>query len=274
MPPSVEVIVPAVREPSALLESLSLGRRKPDLVTIVSNEVDHVETFGLPVRIIRFTSELYAYGDNDVVLRRNLGIWLAEHDWLVFQDDDQIAPAGMLESSVERLAADDLFRGHHRFIDFEQIGLHALLEMPPERGREREHPPNYLHGHWSCYAGMFGAHREALLELGGFDMLFLGRHGSEDQSLGRRSLLRRGEGRVFIWEPPFAWHPLKSPPLPKRRPTNTCTSHELERRKLAGASFMQCSRCPFRRAIDGTDLFADRVIMPFDLSAVSTREET
>jgi len=274
MSPSLEVIVPALREPTKLLASLAYQTRPPDLVTVVSNEVELPKGLPYPVRVLHFDSDFYGYGKNDVVLRRNVGIWTAKADWLVFQDDDQVAPAGMLAAAEQRLVLDMIFWGHHRFIDFETHGVADLLHMAPEEGTEREHPPNALHGHWSSYAGMFGAHRNFLIALHGFDMLFMGRHGSEDQNLGYRALQARGQDRVFIWEPPFAWHPLKSPPQPSPAVTNLCAEHLLTRAPVINdVAFTACRKCPYLRADDDAPLFKAEVILPFDPARVTVTEE-
>jgi hypothetical protein len=268
----LEVVIPALREPRLLLDSLARGERRPDLVTIVSNEVAHVET-DLPVRFLRFRSDQYYYGDHDVVLRRNIGIWHARGDRLVFQDDDQIAPVSMLAAAERVMVLNTVFWGHHRFVDFAEVGPEVLLTMPPDRGRSRENPPNHEHGHWSCYAGMFGGHQAALQEIG-FDMLFLGRHGSEDQNFGYRSMLAQGRSRIYVWEPPFAWHPLHSPPWPSDRVTNSCEEHQLAPTMDRGVSFQKCKKCPYRRAEEGTELFLPVAVFPFDPALVEVTEES
>lgn len=273
MPRSLEVVVPALRDPSRLLESLAHSSRAPDLVTIVSNEVSLPTGLPYPVRVLRFSSDYYGFGLEDVVLRRNIGIWYSPSDNLVFQDDDQVAPTDMLAAAERRLTFDTIFWGHHRFIDFETHGVRDLLAMAPEEGRTREHPPNALHGHWSSYAGMFGAHRRFLIALGGFDMMFMGRHGSEDQNLGYRALRARGQEKVFIWEPPFAWHPLTSPGLPVASRTNLCESHDTMPVEVNGVMFQDCRNCPYRRAVDGTDLFQNHVVLPFHSTRVNLTEE-
>lgn len=263
-----EVIIPALRQPERLLASLARQTRPADRITIVSNEAE--PTPG--ARVIRFRSEAYCYGEADVVLRRNIGIWSSDADLLIFQDDDQVAPANMIEAAEARLTEADFVWGHHRFIDFDRYTTDELLALPPAAGQEREHPPNSFHGHWSCYAGMFGARRHVLQDMGGFDMFFLGRHGNEDQNLGLRSLVRANQAKVFIYEPPFAWHPLISPTRPAGVQTNSCGAHEGDVVEIEGFSFFQCRRCPFRKA--DAPVFANHVVMAYDPSLVQTREET
>ncbi len=260
----IEVIIPAMMPPQPLIESLSLQDRRPDLVTIVSNEVFRLDTFGLDVRIIRFASDRWCIGDSDVVLRRNIGIWSSEADLIVFQDDDQIASSGMLSSSEALLAQHRVFWGHHRFLDFAGMTVTEVMALPPHVGKTRELPPNHKHGWQSCYAGMFGARRDFLLEVGGFDMAFMGRHGSEDQHLGRR-MLAFGEGAGngwFIHEPPFAWHPLVSPVRPPAW-RNACCDHRIEDRVVEGRKARVCARCPFIQV----DIDADQPLA-YDPSSV------
>jgi hypothetical protein len=268
----LEVIIPATRNPSRLIQSLAYGSVRPDLVTVVSNEFHPKSVDGLPVRTLRFTSEEYCYGESDVVLRRNIGIWEAEGDLLLFQDDDQIAPVGMVEAVLARLEVDDFVFGHHRFIDFTGWKLEALMEAPPEAGAEREHPPNHEHLWQSCYAGMFGIRTELIRRHQGFDMMFLGRHAGEDQNLGRRLLLERATTHVFIWEPPFAWHPIKSS---SRRPTatNSCGDHRLDFTTTNGVLFQTCSRCPYYEVAEPKALFGNSVVLPYDPALVSITKE-
>jgi hypothetical protein len=83
-------------------------------------------------------------------------------------------------------------------------------------GTSRESRVNTCHLWQSCFAGMFGATRELLLELGGFDMVFQGRIGNEDQQLGRRMLFQLYDSNsVVIYEPPFAWHPTEVASIPR-----------------------------------------------------------
>lgn len=229
----------------------------------------------MDVRILSFDSETYPYGENDVVLRRNIGIWESEADVIVFQDDDQIAPANMLSSIEGRfLEGNPLIFGHHRYIDFREHSVDELLVSDPSIGREREKPPNSFHLFYSCYAGMFAAKRSLLLEIGGFDMMFLGRHGNEDQSLGRRLMTRFGMQRVFIHEPPFAWHPTEPNHTWARRRNNLCGEHQLEQVTTNGVLFTICQRCPYSVFADKTEvLFSGAVVLPYDHSLVQVQKE-
>lgn len=270
-----EVVIPSIRNAglSRLLYSLGQQTRKPDLVTIVSNEVSGISRHGLSVRILRFDSDEYPYGKLDVALRRNVGIWESKADVIIFQDDDQLAPPNMVEKTMEKIELEPFVWGHHRFIDFD-TDTDEILRMGPEAGRTREHPPNAFHQFHSCYAGMMAARRDLLLELQGFDLLFLGRHGSEDQSLGQRMLQHFGMERVFIHEPPFAWHPLGSPRSHVEAKTNLCAEHQMEYVTTNGVLFQTCSRCPYRACVDKSEVyFSGAVVLPYDHSLVRVKKE-
>lgn len=273
----IEVVIPAIRhaEVGRLLYSLANGIEKPYRVTVVSNEVGKLQSHGLNARVLRFDSDEYPYGARDVVLRRNIGIWESDADVVLFQDDDQLAPFDMV-SSTHKLFDEGLpfVWGHHRFVDFD-AGAEEILTWRPEAGREREHPPNSFHLHHSCYAGMMAAKRDLLLEMGGFDLLFLGRHGSEDQSLGLRMLQRFGMGKVFIHEPPFAWHPLASPKRVYRGRTNLCAGeHELGYTTTNGVLFQICAQCPLSVCVDKSEVyFTGQVVLPYDHTLVRIEKE-
>jgi hypothetical protein len=238
---TLEVIVPCLRNPAPLIESLGYGTRLPDLVTLVSNEVS-ADWVGVkfPMRILRFKSDTYCYGEMDVVLRRNIGAYWSTADHIVFQDDDQVAPSNMLEESEKLLEAKTFFAGNYRYIDFAGHSTFALAHMPPAAGRSRENPPNFSHLYYSCYGGMIGVQRKEFLRLGGFDMAFLGRHGAEDQQFG----FRYSGQRVFVYDPPFTWHPEpRVANWDNNTPhTNSCRDHEF----VTGDGIKQCQKCPFR----------------------------
>ena len=273
----IEVVIPSIRQVSVdrLLYSLANNRRKPDLVTVISNEVGTLPSHGLNARVLRFSSEEYPYGANDVALRRNIGIWESEADVVLFQDDDQIAPPGMIGAVEAYLWQSPFVWGHHRFIDFETLTADEIMVLEPEAGRSREHPANSYHSYLSCYAGMMAAPRELLLELQGFDLLFLGRHGSEDQNLGHRMLRRFAMEKVFIPEPPFAWHPLKSPRRLSSPITNLCDEpHQLDYVTTNGVLFQICQRCPLSVCVDKSQVFfTGQVVLPYDHSLVQVTKE-
>jgi hypothetical protein len=61
---TIDVIVPLVRPETIdrLLYSFRWNRTWPDLITIVSNEIDNdIHVHGLPVRLIRFRSSVYRW---------------------------------------------------------------------------------------------------------------------------------------------------------------------------------------------------------------------
>jgi hypothetical protein len=105
--------------------------------------------------------------------------------------------------------------------------------------------------------------------LGGFDMAFCGRHAGEDQNLGRR-LARRLDGceRVFIHEPPFAWHPTGKLPWAKAGYTNLYSAaHRLFRTRRGGIEVETCNVCPHFRVLE-VDLYRDDVRMRYDPAQV------
>jgi hypothetical protein len=266
----IEVIIPAASKPDLLLWSLGSQSRLPDQVTVVSNEVNEVIDINpVPIRVLRFTSDEYPYGYKDVALRRNIGIWESDADVIIFQDDDQVAPRHMVRDFERLLSEREIAWGHHRFINFDDHGFQELLDLPPNHGRSREIGVNQEHLYQSGYAGCMGVYREAILAAGGFDMMFLGRHGSEDQNLAWRMC---GE-KVFIHEPPFSWHPLKSP----RRhpgPTNVCDDHRWEPDVYNGVIFNRCTRCPLWKFADRQELlFRDEVVVPYEHQLVHVVQE-
>src|SRR6478672_13385785 len=119
---SLDVVVPALRTATIdrLLASLAQGTVRPDAVSLVSNEVpDGLETYGLQVRLLRFRSARYPIGDRDLALRRDVGIWCSECSHVLTLDDDLVAPANLVESSLELLHRESHFWGHHRYISFD-----------------------------------------------------------------------------------------------------------------------------------------------------------
>jgi hypothetical protein len=272
----IDVIVPVARRRTIdeLLYSFSCNTARPDLITLVSNELSagDIQTHGLDVRLLRFDSSVYAIGSMDVALRRNVGIWASESSHVVTFDDDQLAPVDLVENCRARFAAGRYFWGHYRYIDFSQWSVDELLRLPAIAGKPRESPPNSWHTFRSAYAGLFGAERSLLLDIGGFDMLFSGRHGGEDQDLGRRLAERtRDGGRVFVCEPPFAWHPMERVPWDADRRTNLCPGdHDLAVGAADGVQ--RCLKCPFLWAPDA-QLFRNDVSMRFDPRAVTTAIE-
>lgn len=276
--PSLDVVVPALRSSTIdrLLFSLARGSARPDAVTLVSNEVPPaIQTHGLDVRVLRFRSERYPVGDRDVALRRNVGIWSSECSHVLSLDDDLVASAGLVETSLALLRDEPCFWGHHRYIRVDGYGAERLLELPPELGRPRESPPNSWHLWLSCYGGLFGFERRLVQEAGGFDLAFSCRHAGEDQALGKRLAARlAGTEQVFVHEPPFAWHPVDPEPWEPAGWSNLCAGeHELEASSVNGLPVRSCRRCPYFVALDDGALFGDEPVLPFDPAAVEVTVE-
>lgn len=276
---TLDVVVPAVRRATIgrLLESLARNTVRPDSVSIVSNEVDSgLETHGLDVRLLRFRSAEYPIGDRDVALRRDIGIWSSECSHVLTLDDDIVAPTNLIETSLALLRGEPYFWGHYRYVSFRGYTLERLVELPPELGRKREEPPNSWHLWMSCYAGAFGAERELVEEVGGFDLAFSCRHGGEDQSLGKRLAAHvAGTDRVFIHEPPFVWHPAEPDDWDPPAYSNLCDGeHDLEETSLNGLPVAACRRCPYFEVTDESRLFSGEVFVRYDPSAVEVRTES
>jgi len=267
----IDVIVPATRPGliDRLLYSLSRNTVRPDVVTVVSNEVGAgIATYGLKVRIVGFSSTAYPFGIRDVALRRNVGIFASSCSHVLTFDDDQVAPADLIAWSRKLLDQRPYFWGHHRFIDFGRYSVDELLELEPEKGRSREMPPNAYHFWMSCYGGLSGARRDLLETLGGYDLAFLGRHAGEDQDLGKRmARLVDDSDKVFIHEPPFAWHPEEKNPWSPPARTNLCESHDLVEVGFNGSRGQQCRKCPYFVAPEDS-LLTGRLMMRFDPAKV------
>jgi hypothetical protein len=273
---SLDVIVPAVRTATIdrLLRGFALGTDRPDVVTLVSNEVpDRMETYGLAVRVLRFASGRYPIGDHDAALRRNIGIFASDRRCLLTFDDDQLVPAGMVAACRRLLAERDWFWGHHRYVDIAGRTVEALSAAPPGIGRSRETAVNAWHLWQSCYGGLFGGRTDVVRGIGGYDVAACCRAGGEDQAFGWR-LVRRTTGgeRVFVHEPPFAWHPV--PPDPPGTPawTNLCAGpHDAAGDTVAGAPVQRCRRCPWLRVMDLRDLRREQPLIPYDPASVEVR---
>lgn len=269
---TIDIVIPTLRPQAVLwaLESLAAQTRRPDFVTLVTNEIGAPpEMDGLPVRVLQFRSDCYPIGDRDLALRRNVGIFFSRATHVITFDDDQVAPANLVEDSARLLAGASFFWGHHRYIPFTGRSVPALQALSANAGRPREHPPNAWHLHLSCYGGLFGAEANMLREAGGYDMIFCERQAGEDQSLGRRLARMQGSEKVFIHEPPFAWHPEELLPWSEVRYSNLCqTTHDVVIDVVAGLRIERCKVCPHLRALDA-DLLRDDVVLRFDPARVT-----
>ena len=250
----IDVVAPARRPETVgrLLEALARGDRRPDLVSLVGHEVPlSIDTRGLPVRLLRPRSKHYAVGEQDVALRRNVGAWASPLPWLVFLDDDVVPARDTLASCARLLADAPVVWGHHRFLDLRATPVEAVLALPASAGRSRELGVNRWHGWASCYGGMLAVHRATFLAAGGYDMAYSGRHAGEDQDLGRR-LARglQGTDRVFIHEPPYAWHPVVPEPWAAPGWTNLCAhGHREVSARVDGLAVLRCEACPWFRVV-------------------------
>ena len=269
----IDVIVPVRRRTTVdrLLMSFSRNTVWPHSITLVSNEfgTEKVRCHGLNVRILRFESDEYPIGSCDAALRRNVGIWASEASHVMTFDDDQIAPADLIQSTLRVLSTEPYCWGHHRFIDFSRHSVDEITALSPEVGRPRETPPNTWHSWRSAYAGLFASERTLLRQSGGFDMIFSGRHGGEDQDLGRRlARLVHNSEAVYVHEPPFAWHPEKNIPWDELRHSNVCAGeHEIVNGQIHGVAVHRCARCPFYWVPDEV-LLSGQATIPFDVSCV------
>jgi hypothetical protein len=277
---TLDIVIPATRRTvNQLLWSLSQGTALPDRVIVVTNEIETVESFTdkFPVDVIRFNSRTHPIGHFDQALRRNIGVWESSADYVMTLDDDQYAPRDLVASALREVDARRVVWGHHRFVDFDLHG-ERLLDLPPSIGRSRETRAPAEHLWMSAYAGLMVIERELFIAVGGYDMMFLCRPGNEDQSLGRRinHYLGRGD-RIWVSEPPFAWHPDK-PRTHGMVKSNTCGSSSswLETVIINGVRFDKCSKpaCTYRVFSDEeARLFTDEVVIPYDPCTVTLRKE-
>lgn len=273
---TIDVVIPALRqtEVERLVYSLEEQTRRPDTVSIVSNEIDPFPS-SMNVRILRFNSRIYAVGFKDVALRQNVGIFESQADHILISGDDQIAPPTMIEDSLRVLETEPFLWGHHRIIDFNGLTVDQVRMMPMVRGHPRETPVNYGHAYTSCYGGMFASRRYLLWDMGGFDMAYMCRHAGEDQQLGYRLMRRHNQPNVFIHEPPFSWMSGSRAPWGPPRVANVCRGeHMLMRTFYGGLPFDACERCPFLVFVGQEKLLLrERPIIPYDHKAVTVRSE-
>jgi hypothetical protein len=253
----IDLIVPSLSQYQAqrLLYSLSLGSVKPARVSFISNELSgRMETHGNNVRIIRFSSDYYPIGDKDVALRCNIGWYFSEHLAMMYAGEDQIASVSVIEDGINLLRTNPFYWGHHRYIEFSDKKVKEIVSLSPNVGRSRENGVNRLHTFRSAYSGSFGIRREAMENVGGFDMAFSCRHAGEDQQLGKR-LSKNGE--IFIHEPPFWWHSTRGEGWGDHAYSNVCGYHgDLKQY----GDYIRCDMCPYYKYVGDEDqLFNTRL---------------
>lgn len=276
--PDIDIVIPVRRSGTIdrLLRSLSCNTVLPTTVLLVTNDLDAqtIDPYGLTVKLVRFASDTYPIGFNDAALRRNVGIWTATASRIMTFDDDQVASPTLVQSTARVLEGARVCWGHHRFIDIEQWSFDELLALSPEAGRTREMPPNAWHSWRSAYAGLFAAETTLVKEAGGFDMTFSGRHGGEDQDLGRRLALLVGDGEgVYVYEPPFAWHPERNTPWDPGRDANVCADGHLTLMcTIDGVAAHACARCPHYWVVD-PPCIGEVARLPFDVTRVRVEIE-
>lgn len=274
---TIDVVIPAIRQQAVerLVYSLERQTRPPDIISIVSNEVEPFPS-SVKTRILRFDSRIYAVGFKDVALRQNVGIFESESDFILISGDDQIAPPTMIADSLAVLETEPFFWGNHRIIDYGDMTVDAIQALSSNHGLSRENPTNYGHAFTSCYGGMFGIRRYLLWDMGGFDMAYMCRHAGEDQQLGYRLMRRHNENTAIIREPPFSWMGTGRPPWDPPRVTNMCRGeHVLSRSFYGGLPFDICLYCPYLVFVGlEKSLLRERPIIPYDHTQVTVRSET
>lgn len=275
---SVSVVIPTTR-PSvrSLIWSLNQGFVKPDEILVVSNEelaFDEPGPGDIPVYRVRFRSTEQPYGKGDAGLRRNIGATLAKGEIILFQDDDQIAPRNLLQTTLEVVARDGFCWGNHRRIDFDRFSPGDLLDLDPAIGLSRENGVNRWHGWQSSYAGNLAMRRDLFWDLGGFDLAYLGHHGNEDQQLGRRLSLRgKNPGHTWVHEPPFAWHPLADR-YHSTLVTNITGTHSMVTTTINRHRFLVCGECPCRTPVDTAGLtMSETTVIQFSREQFTLKKE-
>jgi hypothetical protein len=277
---NISVGIPTVRAKfiPVVLRAFELGDMLPAEVVLVSNEIKPLDIgeYEFPVRILRFDSEVYAYGFKDWALRRNIGVWAADAPNIMCFDDDEIPQPDLIAQMNLKLAANPYVWGHHRFTDFgqpppgeEDALIRRLHAMPASAGRSREGAANHVHLWLSGYGGLFACSASLLKSMGGFDMAHNGR-GGEDQACARQlSQFCGGDGKIFVHEPPFAWVSHERIPI-ERIESNLCPNHDYEEVTRAGMKRLQCRHCPYGE-FPGLQP-QPHILMPFDCSAVQVHQ--
>lgn len=275
---SIEVVVPCTRPaflPNVIKSFEANGA--PELMTVVSNldiELQDVSR-SFPVRQLKYESDSISTGPCTVGLKRNIGAWWAQHDYLVLFDDDQLATSEMIANFRRLFTTKDYVYGHHRFFDYTKLSIDELLNVNPLDGVSREYGTNTLHGWQSGYGGLAGYKTDFYIAMGGTDLWWSNKGSHEDQDLARRICqLTKSEG-IYIHEPPVAIHPLWKPEhrLPSElEPSNVCDNHDVLEKSLGPISYEACSQCPWHIAprMDMTNAYP---LMPFNPRKMTITEK-
>jgi hypothetical protein len=220
---------------------------------------------------------MYCYGVMDTALARNVGIWWAREPYVLCFDDDQVAPITLIADVRAQLAAKPYVYGHYRYLDFSGRSLDQLVYLPPTAGRTREHPPNAWHFYYSGFSGLFACDTDLLRSVG-WDMIYNGVPVGEDQNLAYRLTRSAGdEGRLFVHEPPFIWHPEKREPSYPVVITNACSPNARQHvwgaeQTRFGVHWRSCVRCPYLQILHQRDPGRPMVIRSFDPRVVRVDE--
>jgi hypothetical protein len=267
-----EVVIPLCR--TAILTPMlaSFTWDPPDIVTLVTNQPRELlvqeRVFPFELRALRFHTTAYGQGKHDVALRRNVGAYASSSDTLCYFDDDQIASIGMLSAGRRLLENGEVaVWGNYRFIKFNSVNLNELPLVEAHHGRTREPLCNRL-GLWqSAFGGLLFIHRETLLEVNGFDMLFT-RCSGEDQHLA----LRLGQLWMTVHEPPFAWHPEERLPTLQEPRRTACEACVLEPETVRDVDIVRCAKCGYAERAN-MDTVPKNSVLPFDASKVEHQYE-
>lgn len=212
---SLDAVIPVTRNwflPLLLRSFERAGAPNGFRVLLVTNDLHELNgRFDFPIGLVRFTSQTQYYGPNALPIQYNAGAWAAGAENILFWDDDQLAPGGLFNSVLDLLERRPICFGNYRFVNFGEFTPEALAHASSSLGISREKPPNHNHGFWSTAAGLIGCKKEFFWMVGGFDHIFSGARTTFDQHFGHRVSLALGDGgRIFVHEPPFAWHPTEA----------------------------------------------------------------
>jgi GT2 family glycosyltransferase len=180
---------------------------------------------------------------------RNRGVEVAQGRYLLFCDDDVVAPAAWIAAHAAAQAGG------------ERVVNGPILNVPSRDARPKPRPTNYSRAFLcTCNASLSKA---AFVDAGGFDESFA-LYGWEDTELGVR-LRSRGVRWTFAWDA-YLWH-LK---LPEENTLEIESRKAVEKARMA-TRFL--SKHPSRRARLATgayplNLFRARYLLPDWLLAI------